>query len=199
VPDIARPDHADRVADLRYQDDLPISASNNNWLAAYAYWILKLRGFDNVTLLDGGRKKWELESRDLTVELPTYDRTGFTLNAPEREHIRIMRDELLSKVSTRRALIPHLVRAHAAARLSRGPQLRRLPDRVRLRPEDHLHHKFDRVAELSAAEDHQEPRSFSQVVCVNRLLILWLGRGSSALDGVPDGHRHDRQRRTQRC
>jgi hypothetical protein len=44
------------------------------------------------------------------------------LNASEREHIRITRDELLSKVSTPRALIPHLVRAHAAARLSRGPQ-----------------------------------------------------------------------------
>ena len=35
---------------------------NNNWFAAYAYWILKLRGFDNVKLLNGGRKKWELES-----------------------------------------------------------------------------------------------------------------------------------------
>jgi thiosulfate/3-mercaptopyruvate sulfurtransferase len=35
---------------------------NNNWFAAYAYWILKLRGFDNVTLLDGDRKKWELET-----------------------------------------------------------------------------------------------------------------------------------------
>ena len=39
---------------------------NNNWFAAYAYWLLKLRGFDDVKLLDGGRKKWELESRELT-------------------------------------------------------------------------------------------------------------------------------------
>ena len=31
---------------------------NNNWFAAYAYWLLKLRGFDNVKLLNGGRKKW---------------------------------------------------------------------------------------------------------------------------------------------
>ena len=36
---------------------------NNNWFAAYAYWLLKLRGFDDVKLLNGGRKKWELESR----------------------------------------------------------------------------------------------------------------------------------------
>jgi thiosulfate/3-mercaptopyruvate sulfurtransferase len=45
---------------------------NNNWFAAYAYWILKLRGFDNVKLLNGGRKKWELESRPLTQDVPSY-------------------------------------------------------------------------------------------------------------------------------
>ena len=43
---------------------------NNNWFAAYAYWLLKLRGFDNVKLLDGGRKKWELESRELDAGRP---------------------------------------------------------------------------------------------------------------------------------
>ncbi len=43
---------------------------NNNWFAAYAYWLLKLRGFDQIALLNGGRKKWELESRELTDEVP---------------------------------------------------------------------------------------------------------------------------------
>ena len=52
---------------------------NNNWFAAYAYWILKLRGFDNVKLLNGGRKKWELESRPLTQDVPTYQATGITI------------------------------------------------------------------------------------------------------------------------
>src|SRR4029450_13440368 len=41
---------------------------NNNWFAAYAYWLLKLRGFDQVKLLNGGRKKWELESRELVSD-----------------------------------------------------------------------------------------------------------------------------------
>jgi len=36
---------------------------NNNWFAAYAYWYFKLYGHDKVKLLDGGRKKWELDGR----------------------------------------------------------------------------------------------------------------------------------------
>ena len=42
---------------------------NNNWFAAYAYWLLKYRGFDRVKLVDGGRKKWELENRELVTEV----------------------------------------------------------------------------------------------------------------------------------
>ena len=71
---------------------------NNNWFAAYAYWLLKLRGFDQVKLLDGGRKKWELESRELTQDVPSYDATGFAIAGAERPQIRALRDEVLSKV-----------------------------------------------------------------------------------------------------
>jgi thiosulfate/3-mercaptopyruvate sulfurtransferase len=71
---------------------------NNNWFAAYAYWILKLRGFDRVKLLNGGRKKWELESRPLTQDEPTYERTGLSVSGPERPEIRAMRDEVLGRV-----------------------------------------------------------------------------------------------------
>jgi thiosulfate/3-mercaptopyruvate sulfurtransferase len=71
---------------------------NNNWFAAYAYWILKLRGFDNVKLLDGGRKKWELESRPLTQEVPTYAATALTIDGSERPEIRALRGEVLAKI-----------------------------------------------------------------------------------------------------
>jgi thiosulfate/3-mercaptopyruvate sulfurtransferase len=71
---------------------------NNNWFAAYAYWILKLRGFDNVKLVNGGRKKWELESRELTQDVPSYQPSGITLTAPERDEIRALRDQVLSKL-----------------------------------------------------------------------------------------------------
>ncbi|MDX1567143.1 MAG: sulfurtransferase [Longimicrobiales bacterium] len=71
---------------------------NNNWFAAYAYWILKLRGFDNVKLLNGGRKKWELEDRDMTDEVPDVQETGYKIDAPERLELRALRDHVLSVV-----------------------------------------------------------------------------------------------------
>jgi thiosulfate/3-mercaptopyruvate sulfurtransferase len=71
---------------------------NNNWFAAYAYWLLKLRGFDDVKLLNGGRKKWELESRELTQDLPSVSSSGFKIKGAERPEIRALRDEVLAKV-----------------------------------------------------------------------------------------------------
>jgi thiosulfate/3-mercaptopyruvate sulfurtransferase len=71
---------------------------NNNWFAAYAYWLLKLRGFDAVKLVDGGRKKWELESRELTQDVPAVSPSGFTIAGPERPEIRALRDEVIAKV-----------------------------------------------------------------------------------------------------
>src|SRR5207247_8949109 len=73
---------------------------NNNWFAAYAYWILKLRGFDNVKLVNGGRKKWELESRELTQDAPSFQKTDFTVSGSDRGEIRALRDEVISKLGT---------------------------------------------------------------------------------------------------
>jgi thiosulfate/3-mercaptopyruvate sulfurtransferase len=67
---------------------------NNNWFAAYAYWLMKLRGVDDVRLLDGGRKKWELESRPLTDERPDRPQATFRLGQP-RPHLRVFRDEVI--------------------------------------------------------------------------------------------------------
>src|ERR671911_802623 len=70
---------------------------NNNWFAAYAYWYFKLYGHQDVKLLDGGRKKWELESRELTDELPTRAATSYT--ATEQDHsIRAFRDEVVAAI-----------------------------------------------------------------------------------------------------
>jgi thiosulfate/3-mercaptopyruvate sulfurtransferase len=73
---------------------------NNNWFAAYAYWLLKLRGFDDVKLLDGGRKKWELESRELVQDVPTYGPSDHVLLGDERPDIRALRDEVIGKVGS---------------------------------------------------------------------------------------------------
>ena len=64
---------------------------NNNWFAAYAYWLLKYRGFDNVKLLDGGRKKWQLESLPLVSEQPSITPTDYAIAGQERPEIRVSR------------------------------------------------------------------------------------------------------------
>ena len=71
-------------------------SGNNNWFAAYAYWLFKYRGVENVKLLNGGRKKWELESRLLTQDVPNRPATNFTLG-PEKAEFRIYRDEVVGR------------------------------------------------------------------------------------------------------
>jgi thiosulfate/3-mercaptopyruvate sulfurtransferase len=101
-------DYLDRDGFSKLLSDAGVSADttvvlyggNNNWFAAYAYWLLKLRGFENVKLLNGGRKKWELESRELVQDVPSHTATGFTISGPERPEIRALRDEVISKVES---------------------------------------------------------------------------------------------------
>src|SRR5581483_3572512 len=51
-------------------DTIIFYGDNHNWFAAFAYWIAKMYGHKNVKLMNGGRKKWELEKRDLVTEEP---------------------------------------------------------------------------------------------------------------------------------
>ncbi|MEA2477210.1 MAG: thiosulfate/3-mercaptopyruvate sulfurtransferase [Actinomycetota bacterium] len=74
-------------------------SGNNNWFAAYAYWLFKYRGVDNVKLLNGGRKKWELESKLLTQDEPNRQATTYSLSS-ERPELRIHRDEVLTRVES---------------------------------------------------------------------------------------------------
>ncbi len=76
--------------------------ANNNWFASYAYWLAKYLGYDQVKLLNGGRKKWERESRPLTQDLPNYEPTGFKLSGEIRPQLRALRDEVLAQVGTAR-------------------------------------------------------------------------------------------------
>ncbi|HTS99045.1 MAG TPA: sulfurtransferase [Streptosporangiaceae bacterium] len=73
---------------------------NNNWFAAYAYWYFKLYGHHNVKLLDGGRKKWELESRELVTEVPQRAKTSY--HAQEQDQaIRAFRDEVVAAIGNK--------------------------------------------------------------------------------------------------
>jgi thiosulfate/3-mercaptopyruvate sulfurtransferase len=71
---------------------------NNNWFAAYAYWVLRHRGFDRVRLVDGGRKKWELEERGLTTVVPDVAPADPGPLAPVREELRAFRDDVLAHI-----------------------------------------------------------------------------------------------------
>jgi thiosulfate/3-mercaptopyruvate sulfurtransferase len=64
---------------------------NNNWFAAYAYWYLQYYGHSNAKLMNGGRKKWELEGRELSDEVAKREATTYTAAEPNAE-IRAFRD-----------------------------------------------------------------------------------------------------------
>ena len=70
---------------------------NNNWFAAYAYWLLKYRGFENVKLVDGGRKKWQLESLPLTGDVPSITPTTYKIAGVERPEIRAFRQDVIDR------------------------------------------------------------------------------------------------------
>ena len=78
-------------------DTVVLYGGNNNWFAAYAYWYFKLYGHQNVKLLDGGRKKWELESRELVTDVPKRDATSYTAEEQDSS-IRAFRDEVVSAI-----------------------------------------------------------------------------------------------------
>jgi thiosulfate/3-mercaptopyruvate sulfurtransferase len=70
---------------------------NNNWFAAYAYWYFKLYGHDSVKLLDGGRKKWELDGRELVTDVPDRATTVYPVPS-ERAELRSKRDEVIAAI-----------------------------------------------------------------------------------------------------
>ena len=74
-------------------------SGNNNWFATYAYWLFKYRGVEDVKLLDGGRKKWELESLELTQDPSNRGSATFNIG-PAKPEYRIFRDEVLQRVES---------------------------------------------------------------------------------------------------
>jgi thiosulfate/3-mercaptopyruvate sulfurtransferase len=81
-------------------DTVLLYGGNNNWFAAYAYWYFRLYGHDQVLLLDGGRKKWELDSRELSTEVPERPRTSYTATEQDRS-LRALRDEVIDAIGKR--------------------------------------------------------------------------------------------------
>lgn len=81
-------------------DTVILYGGNNNWFAAYAYWYFKSYGHDDVKLLDGGRKKWELDGRPLSTQTVTRPATSYVAQ-PLDNSIRAFRDEVIAAIGTK--------------------------------------------------------------------------------------------------
>ncbi|GAA3366673.1 sulfurtransferase [Saccharopolyspora gregorii] len=95
-------------------DTVILYGGNNNWFAAYAYWYFKLYGHSDVKLLDGGRKKWELDGRQLVKDEPNRGATSYQAQDPDTS-IRAFRDEVVDAIGTKNLVTcaPRRVRGQA--------------------------------------------------------------------------------------
>ena len=73
---------------------------NNNWFAAYAYWYFKLYGHQDVRLLDGGRKRWELDARPFVTATPSRTATRYVAKDQDLT-LRAFRDEVVAAIGVK--------------------------------------------------------------------------------------------------
>jgi len=79
------------------QTTIAAYGDNNNWFAAWFFWLLKYYGHKDVRLVNGGRAKWVAEKRPLVTEAPSFTKTEYHAAGPDAS-IRALRDYVLDKV-----------------------------------------------------------------------------------------------------
>jgi len=77
----------------------------NNWWACYALWVFKLFGFKDTRIMDGGRKKWIDEGRELSKVVPAYTRTNYQASARNDSRIRAFRAEVQEHITQNKPLV----------------------------------------------------------------------------------------------
>jgi thiosulfate/3-mercaptopyruvate sulfurtransferase len=77
---------------------------NNNWFAAFAYWLFKLYGHDKAHVVNGGRKKWLDEGRETTTDVPSYDATQYTASEPNT-NLRAVRDQVAQSLGSQQGAL----------------------------------------------------------------------------------------------
>src|SRR5437868_13786856 len=90
-----------RRSGINNDDTVVLYGDNNNWFAAWAFWQFKYHGHKDVRLMNGGRKKWELEKRSLVTEKPTSTRSDYPVPS-SNESIRAYRRDVENLVGTER-------------------------------------------------------------------------------------------------
>jgi thiosulfate/3-mercaptopyruvate sulfurtransferase len=76
-------------------DTVIVYGDNNNWFAAWFLWNLKYYGHKDARLINGGRKKWQDEGRELVTDAPTIKPTSYKAGQPDKS-IRVLRDQVLA-------------------------------------------------------------------------------------------------------
>ncbi len=77
----------------------------NNWWACYAFWTFKLFGHKNCLIMNGGRQKWIDEKRDLTRDIPSFEKTSYKVTTVHESEIRAFRDEVMVHFKAKKPLI----------------------------------------------------------------------------------------------
>ena len=80
-------------------DTVVLYGGNNNWFAAYAYWYFKVYGHRDVRLLDGGRKRWEIDDRPLSTDAVARPATQYVAQEPDKR-LRAHRDEVVAAIGS---------------------------------------------------------------------------------------------------
>jgi thiosulfate/3-mercaptopyruvate sulfurtransferase len=110
-------------AGISEKDLVLLYGDNNNWFAAYAFWLFKLYGHRDVRLVNGGRKKWLAEGRDLTKEVPSAAPARYVAKAPDLA-LRALRDAVREGLgNARRALVDVRTPAEFAGEVIAPPGL----------------------------------------------------------------------------
>jgi thiosulfate/3-mercaptopyruvate sulfurtransferase len=73
----------------------------NNWFAAFAFWVFKYYGFNDVRLINGGRKKWLQEDRPITKEVQDHVNGNYTVDKEPDKNIRAYLDTVRNTLGTK--------------------------------------------------------------------------------------------------
>ena len=76
------------------QTTVILYGDNNNWFAAFAFWLLQLYGHTNAKLMNGGRAKWVAEQRPLVTERPTIRPTTYPVPKKVNTALRARRPDV---------------------------------------------------------------------------------------------------------
>ena len=86
------------------EDTVVAYGDNNNWFAAWFVWNLKYYGHPDVRLMNGGRKKWQDEGRELVTGAPAVKPASYKAGQPNKA-IRALRDEVFAQLGKAGAVL----------------------------------------------------------------------------------------------